>query len=255
MENLMAEKTRDPVFSVSRRHVLAAGAAVATTVMARSARGGESPKPAPASAPAPAAGGPFTLMKLPYAETALEPAISAKTISFHYGKHHKGYVDKTNDLVKGTDLAGKSIEDIIRATAGNAEKMPLFNAAAQVWNHDFYWKSMKPKGGGKPTGELAKRIAADLGSFEAFTKELSAAASGQFGSGWAWLVEDGGKLKVVKTGNAENPLAAGKRALLTIDVWEHAYYLDYQNRRADYVKAYLEALANWDFAAENLQKK
>jgi len=237
----------------SRRRILASTAALAATALVRSARA-DKPKPAAAPAPAPA-NGPFSLMKLPYAESALAPGISANILSFHYGKHHKGYVDKTNELVKGTDLAGKSLEDIIRATAGKAEKTPLFNNAAQVWNHDFYWKSMKPKGGGTPSGELGKRLTTDFGSIEAFAKELSTAATGQFGSGWAWLIEDGGKLKVVKTGNAENPIALGKKALLTIDVWEHAYYLDYQNRRADYVKAFIESLANWDFAAENLAKK
>lgn len=252
----MANKPRDDAFSISRRQVLAAGAAgVAFAALGSSARA-EAPKAAAgATAPAGPGAGSFTLMKLPYPEAALGPAISAKTVSFHYGKHHKGYVEKTNDLVKGTDLAGKSLEEVILATAGNPEKAALFNASAQAWNHDFYWRSMKPKGGGAPSGEIAKRITADFGSYDAFAKELTSAANGQFGSGWAWLVEDGGKLKVIKTANADTPLASGKRALLTVDVWEHAYYLDYQNRRPDYVKAFLKSLANWDFAAENLQKK
>ncbi len=245
----MAHDNRDDALSITRRQVLAVGA----VAVAGAALGGEAVAQAPKAAPS--AGGPFVLMKLPYPENALEPAVSAKTVSFHYGKHHKAYVDKTNDLVKGTDLAGKSLEDVIRASAGNPDKAPLFNASAQVWNHDFYWRSMKPKGGGAPTGELAGRIATDFGSFDAFAKEFTAAANGQFGSGWAWLVDDAGKLKVLKTGNAENPLASGKRALLTVDVWEHAYYLDYQNRRPDYVKAFLGSLANWEFAAENLKKK
>ena len=237
--------------ALSRRQLLAAGAAVAATAFTRSASA-EKAKPAPAPAPT---AGPFTQMKLPYAESALAPGIGATTVGIHYGKHHKTYVDKTNELVKGTELAGKSLEDIIRAVAGKADKLPLFNAASQVWNHDFYWKSLKPKGGGAPTGELGKRIITDFGSIDAFAKELTAAATGQFGSGWAWVIEDAGKLKVVKTGNADNPIAMGKKPILTIDVWEHAYYLDYQNRRADYVKAFWDSLANWDFAAENLAKK
>ena len=237
---------------MSRRQLLTVGAAAAATVLTRAAHADKNAKPAPTPAPV---AGPFTLMKLPYAESALAPGISANIISFHYGKHHAAYVAKTNELVKGTDLAGKSIEDIIKATTGKPDKTPLYNNASQVWNHDFYWKSMKPKGGGAPSGELAKKLTADFGSFDAFAKEWTAAATGQFGSGWAWLIEDMGKLKVLKTGNADNPIAMSKKALLTIDVWEHAYYLDYQNKRADYVKAFLDGLANWDFAAENLAKK
>jgi len=197
---------------------------------------------------------PFVLPPLPYGEGALEPVISARTIGFHYGKHHKAYVDNLNKLVAGTDMADMSLDKIILATAGNADKAGMFNNAAQVWNHTFYWSSMKPNGGGKPTGILAEKIDSSFGGFDALKKELAGAAMGQFGSGWAWLVSDAGKLKVVKTGNAENPMTRGMKPLLTIDVWEHAYYLDYQNRRADYVNAVLEKLVNWDFASENLAK-
>lgn len=236
---------------VSRRQILIAGAALAGTAVLSSAEAKKPPK-APAAPPAPA---PLELMKLPYPDTALAPGLSAAILGLHYGKHHKGYVDKTNELVKGTELAGKSAEDIVRAVTGKADKLPLFNAAAQTWNHDFYWKSMKPKGGGVPSGELGKRITADFGSFDAFAKEWTTTAMGVFGSGWGWLVEDAGKLKIVKTSNADNPIVLAKKPILTIDVWEHAYYPDYQNRRADYVKAFLDTLVNWDFAADNLAKK
>ena len=195
----------------------------------------------------------FTLMALPYADNALAPVISPNTIGFHYGKHHKTYVDNLNNLVKGTDLEGKSLEEVVLATAGKADKAPLFNNSAQIWNHDFYWKSMKPNGGGVPTGKIADRINESFGSFEEFKKQMAATTVGQFGSGWGWLVADaGGKLKVVKTGNAEVPMTQGLKPLLTIDVWEHAYYLDHQNRRADYVNAVIDKLLNWEFAAANL---
>ena len=195
----------------------------------------------------------FTLMALPYADNALAPVITPNTIGFHYGKHHKTYVDNLNNLVKGTDLEGKSLEDVVMATAGKADKAPLFNNSAQIWNHDFYWKSMKPNGGGAPTGKVADRINESFGSFEEFKKQLSATTVSQFGSGWGWLVADSaGKLKVVKTGNAEVPMTQGLKPLLTIDVWEHAYYLDHQNRRADYVNAVIDKLLNWEFAAANL---
>ena len=195
----------------------------------------------------------FTLMALPYADNALAPVITPNTIGFHYGKHHKTYVDNLNNLVKGTDLEGKSLEDVVMATAGKADKAPLFNNSAQIWNHDFYWKSMKPNGGGVPTGKVADRINEAFGSFEEFKKQLSATTVSQFGSGWGWLVADSaGKLKVVKTGNAEVPMSQGLKPLLTIDVWEHAYYLDHQNRRADYVNAVIDKLLNWEFAAANL---
>lgn len=194
----------------------------------------------------------FELPPLPYAQDALEPHITANTLSFHHGKHHNTYVTNLNNLVKDSDLAGKSLEDIIKAVAGDAAKAGVFNNAAQVWNHTFYWNSMKPNGGGKPTGDLAAKIDADFGSYDKFVEEFKAAATTQFGSGWAWLVLDGGKLKVTKTANADTPLAHGQTALLTIDVWEHAYYLDFQNRRPDYITTFLESLVNWDFVAANL---
>ncbi len=194
----------------------------------------------------------FTLPPLPYAENALEPVISANTMSFHYGKHHKTYVDNLNNLVKGTDFENATLEKIINETAGKADKAGLFNNAAQIWNHTFYWHSMKPKGGGKPGGKLAQMIDASFGSFDAFRKELATTTVSQFGSGWGWLVLDGGALKVVKTSNAEVPFTKGQKPLLTIDVWEHAYYLDQQNKRAAYVDAVIDNLLNWDFAAQNL---
>ena len=194
---------------------------------------------------------PFSLPPLPYADTALEPLISANTLSFHYGKHHKAYVDNLNKLVEGKDLATMTLEQIINLSAGKADMAGVFNNAAQVWNHTFYWNSMKPDGGGKPTGALAAAIDKDLGGYDKFKADLSAAAMTQFGSGWAWLVSDAGTLKIVKTGNAEVPLTKGQKPLLTIDVWEHAYYLDYQNLRAKYVETLIDKLLNWDFANAN----
>jgi Fe-Mn family superoxide dismutase len=195
---------------------------------------------------------PLVLPPLPYADNALEPVISANTIGFHYGKHHKAYVDNLNKLIAGTEYADLALEKIIAATAGKPDKTAIFNNAAQTWNHTFYWRSLKPKGGGEPPAGLKQKIEASFGSVDACKKELAAAAVAQFGSGWVWLALDGGKLKVVKTGNADSPLTSSLKPLLTIDVWEHAYYLDYQNRRADYVNAVLEKIMNWDFAAENL---
>ena len=197
---------------------------------------------------------PITLPPLPYPEGALAPVISANTLSFHYGKHHKAYVDNLNKLIAGTDLADASLEDIIKRTAGNSDWTAIFNNAAQTWNHTFYWHSMKPGGGGKPAGRLAEKIDKDFGGYDRFKEQLVTAATTQFGSGWAWLVSEGGVLKVIKTPNAENPIPKGQTALLTIDVWEHAYYLDYQNRRPDYVNALVDKLLNWDFASENLAK-
>lgn len=199
-----------------------------------------------------AAAGPFTLQPLPWPENALSPAISANTIGFHYSKHHQGYVDKLNELVAGTPLVEQSLEAVIKTTAGKADQAAIFNNAAQVWNHTFYWNSLRPKGGGRPSGALAAQIDQSFGSFDAFKAEFAKAAIGQFGSGWVWLVKDGDKLIIVKTGNADTPIAHGQQPLLTIDVWEHAYYLDYQNRRTDYVAAVLDAIINWDFAAQNL---
>lgn len=203
------------------------------------------------SRPVRAADGPFKLPSLPYAENALEPVISARTIGFHYGKHHQSYVNKLNKQVAGTPLAEQPLEAVVKATA-NPDQTAIFNNAAQAWNHTFYWNSLKPKGGGKPTGALAEMIDKSFGSFEQFKAKFVKVATGQFGSGWAWLVQDGDKLAVVKTSNADNPLVHGQKPLLTVDVWEHAYYLDYQNRRVDYVTAVLDGLINWDFAAQNL---
>jgi superoxide dismutase, Fe-Mn family len=192
------------------------------------------------------------LSPLPYAENALEPFITANTIGFHFGKHHKGYVDNLNKLVAGTEYADWSLEKIIAGTSGRPEKTSIFNNAAQIWNHTFYWKSMRPKGGGEPPDPLKQKMEASFGSIDACKKELAAAALSQFGSGWAWLVLDGDKLKVVKTANADIPSKTGMKPLLTIDVWEHAYYLDYQNRRGDYVNAVLDKLINWEFALQNV---
>jgi Fe-Mn family superoxide dismutase len=193
------------------------------------------------------------LPPLPYKEGALEPSISKKTVKFHYGKHHAGYVDKAGELIKNTPYASMSLEEIIRNTAGLPDKTALFNNAAQAWNHDFYWNSLKP-GGGKPEGVLADKIKASFRSHDKLKKELVDAALAQFGNGWVWLVLDAGALKVVKTANADTPIVYGQTPLLTIDVWEHAYYLDYQNQRAEYVKAVTDNLLNWDFASANLLK-
>ncbi len=196
---------------------------------------------------------PFTLPELPYASNALEPHITANTLSFHHGKHHNAYVTNLNKLVEGTDLAGKTLEEVIKASAGDTTKAGIFNNAAQVWNHTFYWNSMKPKGGGEPKGKLADKINSDLGGYAKFKEEFAKAATTQFGSGWAWLVVNkDGKLEITKTGNAETPITQGKKPLITIDVWEHAYYLDFQNRRPDYIETFLSSLVNWDFAAKNL---
>jgi Fe-Mn family superoxide dismutase len=193
-----------------------------------------------------------TLPALPFELDALEPHISRSTLEFHHGKHHAAYVNNLNNLVAGTDLEGKSLEDTILAVARDSSKAGVFNNAAQVWNHTFYWQGIKAGGGGLPTGALADKINADFGSFEAFVEQLKAAGATQFGSGWAWLVLENGTLKITKTANADLPLAHGQKALLTIDVWEHAYYLDYQNRRPDYITTFLEKLVNWDFVAANL---
>lgn len=197
---------------------------------------------------------PHGLPPLPYPDNALEPVITARTISFHYGKHHKAYVDNLNKLAAGTEYAELPLERVIVATAGKPDKTAIFNNAAQVWNHTFYWQSLRANGGGEPPRALRDRIEASFGSFEECKKKLAEAAVSQFGSGWAWLVLDGDKLGVVKTANAETPLTTRQKPLLTIDVWEHAYYLDYQNRRADYVNAVLDKLVNWEFALQNLSR-
>lgn len=194
---------------------------------------------------------PLVLPPLPYAENALAPVITANTIGLHYGKHHRAYVDNLNKLVAGTQYAGMALENILTGTAGRSQKTAIFNNAAQAWNHTFYWNSMRSKGGGEPPAALKQKMEASFGSVDACKKELADAAVSQFGSGWAWLVLEGGRLKVVKTANADVPLTTGMKPLVTIDVWEHAYYLDYQNRRADYVNAVIDKLINWEFALQN----
>ncbi len=194
----------------------------------------------------------FQLPPLPWSSDALEPHISAKTMSFHYGKHHMAYVNKLNAAIESSPLAERSLEQIITETANDASKAGIFNNAAQVWNHTFFWRSMKPGGGGDPSGELAERIDASFGGIDAFKEEFATKAATLFGSGWTWLVENEGSLEIVQTTNAGNPMTEGKTPLLTLDVWEHAYYLDYQNRRPDFIKTYLDELIDWDFAAQNL---
>lgn len=194
-----------------------------------------------------------TLPELPYAPTALEPHISSKTFEFHHGKHHKAYVDNLNKLIAGTDLESKTLEEVVAASAKDATKAGIFNNAAQVWNHTFYWNSMKPNGGGEPTGKLMDKIKEDFGDFGKFKEEFKNAGVTQFGSGWAWLVLEGGKLKVTKTPNADMPLVHGQTPLLTMDVWEHAYYIDYQNRRPDYAQTFIDKLINWDFVSKNFE--
>jgi Fe-Mn family superoxide dismutase len=195
----------------------------------------------------------FELPSLPFAIDALEPHISARTFEFHHGKHHAAYVTNLNNLTKDTDLASKSLEEVIKAAAADLPaKQGIFNNAAQVWNHTFFWNCLKKGGGGKPGPKLLARIEAELGGFDKFKEDFKNAAVTQFGSGWAWLVEDGGKLKITKTANADLPLAHGQKALLTVDVWEHAYYLDWQNRRPDFVQCFLDNLVNWEFVEANL---
>jgi len=188
------------------------------------------------------------LPELPYAKSALAPHISAETLEYHYGKHHATYVTNLNKLIAGTEFADLSLEDIVKKASGG-----IFNNAAQVWNHTFYWNSLSPKGGGEPTGALADAVVKSFGSFAQLKEKLSAAAVTQFGSGWAWLIKNSdGSLAVEQTSNAATPLRDGKKALLTVDVWEHAYYIDYRNARAAYVEAFWK-LVNWDFAAQNFK--
>ncbi|KAL3133299.1 hypothetical protein ABBQ38_007178 [Trebouxia sp. C0009 RCD-2024] len=194
----------------------------------------------------------FELDDLPYSTDALEPHMSKTTFEVHWGKHHRTYVNNLNNQIQGKDLESKSLEEVVKATWNNGSPSPEFNNAAQAWNHKFFWSCMKAGGGGEPSGELKAAIESDFGSFEEFKKQFSTAGATQFGSGWAWLVKDGGKLKVIKTPNAETPIASGAGTpLLTMDVWEHAYYLDVQNRRPDYIKTFLGELVNWDFVADN----
>jgi superoxide dismutase, Fe-Mn family len=195
---------------------------------------------------------PVSLPALPWPENALEPYTSARTISFHYGKHHKAYVDNLNKLIAGTPQDDQPLEEIIRFAAADPAKAGMFNNAAQVWNHTFFWHCMKPGGGGKPEGDVLRALDEGLGGYEKFVEQFKAAATGRFGSGWAWLVVDGDALKIVSTPNAETPFVKGQKALLTCDVWEHAYYLDYQNRRPDFVQAFIDHLINWEFVAKNL---
>ncbi|MDO9056669.1 MAG: superoxide dismutase [Sulfuricurvum sp.] len=193
------------------------------------------------------------LPPLPFEKNALEPYIGSMTLEYHYGKHHNTYVVNTNNLIIDAELDTLSLEEIILQTANDPTKTSLFNNAAQVWNHTFYWNSLKPNGGGLPTGEIAKKIDSDFGNYENFAKALKEAALGQFGSGWAWLVLKNGKLSITKTSNADTPIAHGVKPLLCIDVWEHAYYLDYKNARTDYADAVIKNLLNWDFANKNLE--
>ena len=234
------DRPEDP----SRRALLHAGAgALAAGLVAA---------PSPGAETAGSAAAAFALPPLPYPDNALDPVISATTLGFHYGKHHRAYVDNLNKLVAGTEFAAQTLEQVVAAAAGNPERTAIYNNAAQAWNHAFYWKSLRPHGGGEPPAALKSRIEAAFGSVDACRRELAAAATSQFGSGWGWLVADGDRLAVVKTGNADTPLTRRQKPLLTIDVWEHAYYLDYQNRRADYVAAVIDRLLNWEFALENL---
>jgi Fe-Mn family superoxide dismutase len=236
------ERERDAVRgpAMGRREFLAASAGAAVWLAA----GGLS-RPAHAA-------GPFALPKLPYPENALHPVISSRTVGFHHGKHHRAYVDNLNKLVAGTEYEGLPLEKVVQATAGQPERAAIFNNAAQAWNHEFYWCSLKPKGGGAPPAALRARLEAAFGGVEECRQELAKAATTQFGSGWAWLVADGETLRVVKTANADVPLTQGLKPLLTVDVWEHAFYLAYQYRRADHVKAVLDDLLDWEFALENL---
>lgn len=196
---------------------------------------------------------PILFPDLPYPKDALEPFISAKTLEFHHGKHHRAYVDNANKMIAGTPLENEDVTTIIKRTFGDQSKAGIFNNVAQAWNHSFFWQCMKKGGGKQPSGEIAKRIQSDLGGYDKFAEDFKNAGVTQFGSGWAWLILDGGRLKIVKTSNAENPVAEGKKPLLVVDVWEHAYYLDYQNRRPDFLTAFIENLINWDFVNSQLK--
>ena len=194
----------------------------------------------------------ITLPDLPFAKNALEPYISERTLEFHYGKHHQAYVNNGNSLIAGTELETLPLEEIIKKTSDIKEKVGIFNNAAQVWNHSFYWKCMKANGGNKAVGKIAAKIDTDFGSFEQFADEFKKAGATQFGSGWAWLVLDNDKLKIIKTTNADTPITQNLKPLLVVDVWEHAYYLDYQNRRPDYLTTFMDKLVNWDFVNSQL---
>ncbi|HEY9728522.1 MAG TPA: superoxide dismutase [Chroococcales cyanobacterium] len=194
----------------------------------------------------------YELPPLPYAYDALDPYISAKTLEFHHDKHHAAYVTNYNKMVQDAGLADKSIEEVIKETYNDSSKSGIFNNGAQAWNHTFFWHSLKPGGGGAPTGNIAAKIDSDLGGYEKFKEDFKKAAATQFGSGWAWLVLDNGTLKIINSPNAVNPLALGHTPLLTLDVWEHAYYLDYQNKRPDFIDAFINNLINWDFVNQNM---
>jgi Fe-Mn family superoxide dismutase len=197
----------------------------------------------------------FELPELTYSKDALQPFMSAETLEYHHGKHHKAYVDKGNELLKGTGLEGKSLEEICKVSFAKPELSTLFNNAGQHWNHIHFWKWMKPNGGGSIPGELEKKLKEDFGSIDAFKEQFTQAGITQFGSGWCWLVSNNGKLEIMKTPNGENPIVHGKQALLGCDVWEHSYYIDYRNRRPDYLKAFLENLVNWEYVAELYSQK
>ncbi len=238
----------------SRRDMIGSVAlATAATALLPAHAGDPTSPTATGAASASSSTGPFTLPALPYADTDLAPVISQNTLGFHYGKHHQGYVTKLNELVAGKDWASKTLEECMKGSFGS-ENTGIYNNSAQVWNHTFYWNSMKKAGGGAaPAGKLADAIKAAFGDHDGFKTEFAKVATSQFGSGWAWLVNNGGKLSVVKTPNADNPVVLNLGTpLLVVDVWEHAYYLDYQNKRADYVGAFLDKLVNWEFAAKNL---
>jgi Fe-Mn family superoxide dismutase len=247
-----------PAIDRDRRSLLFATAGIAALAGIAPAQAADAPAsnaaPAtPAAPPAVAApSGPFSLPPLPYPDGALDPVISATTLGFHHGKHHRAAVDALNKAIVGTPYADMPLEKIIAATYGAPDRLTVYNNASQHWNHSFYWRSLRPQGGGVPPTALRQKIETSFGSVAACQQQLLAAATSQFGSGWAWLAQDGDRLVVAKTGNADSPLSKSQRPLLTIDVWEHAYYLDYQNRRADYVSAVLDKLINWGFAADNL---
>lgn len=207
--------------------------------------------PIPVLVPAPAAGECLALPRLPYALTALEPHISRRTLAVHHGEHHAGYVEKARSIVKGTALESATLEEVVAVGAESGDRA-LFNAAAQAWNHAFYWRSMRPGGGGEAHGAIGDLIEDGFGRCQDFFEEFAAVAGDQFGSGWAWLVLDSGRLRITTTSNAATPLLTRQLPLLVIDVWEHAYYLDYQHRRLDYIKAFVTSLVNWEFANDNL---